>query len=144
MEPEKRGRRTRRSCLQAIAKAETVRGNAARLGRSAHAVPRQDTGTGRAGGAAALILAGRVSLSLGRARNESQGGIAARQEQRGYRPSGSPGLSERLPVAPWGGPPSGPDVPLVPRALDRVRQPSRQPSLGPPQQHTSVGDGWRR
>jgi hypothetical protein len=29
------------------------RGNAARLGRSVHAVPRQDAGTGRAGGAAA-------------------------------------------------------------------------------------------
>jgi hypothetical protein len=38
---------------QAIAKAETVRGNAARPGRSVPAVPRQDAGTGRAGGAAA-------------------------------------------------------------------------------------------
>src|SRR3954447_13158280 len=37
----------------AIAKAETVRGNPARLGRSVHAVPRQGAGTGRAGGAAA-------------------------------------------------------------------------------------------
>jgi hypothetical protein len=31
--------------VQAIANAETVSGNAARLGRSAHAVTRQDAGT---------------------------------------------------------------------------------------------------
>jgi len=40
-----------RDRMQTIAKAEAVSGNAARLGRSAHAVPTHDAGTGRAGGA---------------------------------------------------------------------------------------------
>jgi len=45
-----------RGSCQAIAKAEIVRGNAGRLGRSVHAVPGQDAGTGQDGLAALRLL----------------------------------------------------------------------------------------